>query len=333
MANPGGAIAPAGGADYAAIANALRRQPQNVKYHDYKPKEDFSLWLAGYREKVRNAFGFAVDQNAELEQEVVRSISGKLTSGPALDAYDRLLAPTKLNYELLKAALLNEFVDPQEKTRFQEDFGFNKRKKDQSLKEFMQEIIKDQGRYSDMRDTIGLGVAAGPNQEKIRDGIRRFKKGIRNKEGKKDSNQIRHLRYNLLTNADLNWETALDIASRWEAANDVDDNPSSSSSSSEEEDSLDAVECVKGKKEAKSSRKSKKVVINALEGDDARGAVAALTVEVKKNARDIKGVKSEQERLTANVTSWINETTYTMGQILTVVKGIQAGQDQPNKNL
>ena len=320
--------APAAGADYAAIANAFRRQPQNVKYHDYKPKEDFSLWLAGYREKVRNAFGYAVDQNADLEAEVVRSISGKLMSGPALDAYNRLPPPAKLNYDLLKAALLNEFVDPQEQTRFQEDFSFNKRKKDQSLKEFMQEIIKDQGRYSDMRDTIGLGVAAVPNQEKIRDGIRRFKKGIRNKEGKKDNDQIRHLRYNLLKDADLNWVTALDIASRWEAANDVGDDPSSSSSSSVEEDSLDAVECGKGKKKPKPSKKSKKVVINAIDEDDAPSAIAALSEVVKTNARDIKGVKSEQERLTANVTSWKNEIADTMGQILTVVKGLQTGQGQ-----
>ena len=39
-----------------AIANALRRHAGNVIYPDYDPKEDFTLWLAGYKEKVRNAY-------------------------------------------------------------------------------------------------------------------------------------------------------------------------------------------------------------------------------------------------------------------------------------
>ena len=122
---------------------------------------------------------------------MVRSLSGKLQSGTALDAYNRLPVATQTDYTILSEALIDKFIDPQEKSRFLEDFEFNKRKKGQSLKDFMQEIIKDQGRYAKMRDTIGVGVAAVPNQEKVRDGIRRFKRGIRNRKGKIHKDQIR----------------------------------------------------------------------------------------------------------------------------------------------
>ena len=38
-----------------AIANALRRHAGNVIYPDYEPKDNFTPWLAGYKEKIRNA--------------------------------------------------------------------------------------------------------------------------------------------------------------------------------------------------------------------------------------------------------------------------------------
>ena len=77
------------------MANAFRRQARSVQYPDFKPKEDFSLWLAGYREKVRNAFGYTVDQKDKLDAEVVRLMSGKLQSGLALDTYNHFPAASK----------------------------------------------------------------------------------------------------------------------------------------------------------------------------------------------------------------------------------------------
>ena len=155
-------------ANFEAMANAFRRQAENVRYPDYDPKEDFSLWLAGYRAKVKNAYGYTVDEADDFDAEIVRSLPGKLKPGSALETYERLPVATKEDYTLLTEALASEFVDPQQKARFLENFAYNKRKKGQSLKEFMQEIIKDQNRYSGMRDTV----------EKIRDGIHRFKKGM-----------------------------------------------------------------------------------------------------------------------------------------------------------
>ena len=298
-------------ANVQAMANAFRRQAQNVRYPDFKPKEDFSLWLSGYKEKVRNAFGYTAAQEGDLQDKVVRSLSGNLQSGMALDAYNRLPAATRADFTLLSEALIEEFIDPQEKNQFLEDFAFNKRQKVQSLKDFMQGIIKDQGRYSRMRDTVGVGAAAVPNQEKIRDGIRRFKKGIRNRKGKVDKDQIRHLRYNLLKDDDLNWTTALDVASRWEAANDYDDE-NQSSSDSDGEDSLNAVECDKNK------RTAGKAITDSTSKNN---AVATLAEKVEENANNIQSVKSAQELLTANVTSWRDETNETKADSQCVADG------------
>ena len=294
-----------------ALANAFRRQAKNVQYADYKPKEDFPLWLAGYKEKVKSAYGYTAAQENDLKTEVARSISGKLQSGPALDAYQRLTQATKDDYDLLTKALTKEFIDPQVRNRFLDNLDFNKRKKDQTLKEFIQEIKRDQDRYSGMAETVMDGGRAVPNPDKMKDGIRRFKKGIRDRNGKVDKDQARHLRYNIMDDTDYSWENALMVASRWEEANHGDTALSSSSSSSSSEDEpLEAVECSK-KKKGKVGKKEK-VVINAL---DVGTHVATLAEKVETNARDIKGVKSEQERLNANITSWKSETTEALNQM------------------
>ena len=202
-----------------AVAQAFARQAKNVHYPDFVPQNDFSLWLAGYRAKVRNAFGFTLAQDTEVNDEVVRSISGKLQSGTALDTYIRLPAAVKDDYNQLVECLTGEFIDPQEQQRCLENYSYNKRQKGQTLKEFMQQIIKVQNKYSGIKDHHTVGAVQVVNVSKIQDGIRRFKKGIRNKEGLKDKSQIRRLQYNLHKTADLTWENALEVTSRWEAAN------------------------------------------------------------------------------------------------------------------
>ena len=294
--------------DADALANAFRRQSRNIQYDDYKPKEDFPLWLAGYKEKVKNAFGYTPAQEDDLKEEIVRAISGKLQSGSALDAYHSLPAATKADYDLLTKALTKEFIDPQVQNRFLDNLDFNRRKKDQSLKEFIQEIKRDQDRYSGMSETVLDGANVVPNPDKVKDGIRRFKKGIRDRNGKVDKDQARHLRYNIMNDADYTWENALEIASRWEEANH-DDSALSSSSSSSDDESLEAVECVRKKNKVS---KKEKVAINALDGV---ASLASLAKKVGTNTKDIRCMKSEQERLNANVTSWRNETTEAINQM------------------
>merc|ERR1712212_687212 len=179
-----------------------------------------------------------------------RSISVKLSCGTALDTYTRLPAADKTDYNRLVEALTKEFIDPQERRRFIEDFSYNKRKKGQSLKDFMQEIIKDQNRYSGMRDTIQVGAVAVPNEEKVRNGIRRFKNGIRDRKGKKDKDQTRHFRYNLQDDDDLTWENALKVAGRWEAANEQE-SPNEESAGSSDDEPIGAIAAKrKSKKES-----------------------------------------------------------------------------------
>ena len=126
--------AAAANANIGVLADAIRRNAKNVIYADFKPKEDFSLWLAGYREKIRNAFGLDHTQEIEVNNEVVRSISGKLQCGTALDAYKRLPIADKNDYDHLVERLTGEFVDPQEQQRYLEDFAYNKRIKGAIIK-------------------------------------------------------------------------------------------------------------------------------------------------------------------------------------------------------
>ena len=289
-----------------AMANAFRRQAKNVIYDDYNPKEDFSLWIAGYKEKVRNAFGFTRAQDAEVEAEVVRSISGKLSCGTALDTYTRLPAADKTDYNRLIEGLTKEFIDPQERRRFIENFSYNKRKKGQSLKDFMQEIIKDQNRYSGMRDTIQVGAVAVPNEEKVRNGIRRFKNGIRDRKGKKDKDQIRHLRYNLHDDDDLTWENALKVASRWEAANEQGSSNEESSDSSDDEPI--AAMAVKERSKQKSVKKMSL-------------SLASLSLKVDANSKDIQEMKENQEEFNSNLEAWKAESQATLKAILAAVEG------------
>merc|ERR1712002_990791 len=93
-------------------------------------------------------------------------------------------------------------------------------------------------RYGDMKDTVRENGHDVPNKAKIKDGIRRFKRGIRTREGKKDADQRRHLDYNLMEEEDLTWEHALEVASRWEAANDVSDESVAAASESEGEEEI-----------------------------------------------------------------------------------------------
>ena len=333
------------------MASAYKRQ--NVVYPDYNPKKDFTSWLAGYREKSRNAHGLTHAQNDEVDAEVLKSISSKLECGTALDAYNGLPAAAKGDYNQMVKLLTEEFMDPQERQRFLSDFSYNKRKKGQSLKDFVQDIKKSQNKYSGMPDTYqGPNNTNVVNKAKIADGIRRFCKGIRNRKGKKDKEQMKQLKYNLHREDDQTWEHALDVAGRWEAANDYGSSSSASSSSSEDDDNEDEVEAVtssrKSKKSKKKGKKAEEVGATtatapqapamaaaaaapptpppqaaaavAAVATDKPDVIATITARLETNERDIKGVKSEQERLAANVAAWEKKTDGTLSEILSEVR-------------
>ena len=116
------------------LTNAYRRRC--ISYPDYKPTMDFGIWINGLTEKIRCALRFTHDQINEVDAEIVLSISGRLQVGTALDAYNRLTAAEKEDYFTMVLKLTEEFTDPQEKQRFQEDFEYTKRKKGQSLKDY-----------------------------------------------------------------------------------------------------------------------------------------------------------------------------------------------------
>ena len=149
-----------------------RAAVRKIVYPDYKPGKDFTLWLQGWRGKLSLACGLTAAQEDIVDEQVVKTIPGKLTSGTALDAYNDLPTDTKSEYNLLIKALTDEFLDPQERDRFNDNLGYNKRKADQTIKQFIHEIIKDQNTYSKIPEIIGTGNARVKNPQRIKDGIK-----------------------------------------------------------------------------------------------------------------------------------------------------------------
>ena len=293
--------------DYARIS----RSSKSIHYPDFKPKEDFTLWLAGYREKVRNANNLTAAQNDQLDAEIIRSISSKLQSGTALDTYTRLSAAEKANYATMVGRLTEEFLDPQEKRKFVNSYGYNKRKKGQSLKEFMQEIMKDMGRYSSIPDTIHRAGIEVPNPAKEAEGVRRFKRGLRTKEGERDDELKQHMSYHLQEEKDLTWKNALEVAGRWETAANMGRSESNSEESGESEAEVEAVSSETGAR-SKEKTKEKVMAISAVEKGstlmehersiaEVKMVVATLVDQVKTNTMDLKCVKTEQERFSFNM--------------------------------
>ena len=279
-----------------AMKNALKSKPKSVRYPDYDTTQDFTLWLSGFAARVRLAHGFKVDEDKKVEDEIVRSIAGKLKVGSALDAYNRLAADDKKSYSALVQKLEEQFVDPHEKRRFNECHDYNKRKKGQSLKDYMQSIIKDMDRYSDLPKEMltavpAVGNAAAttkmiPNPEKEKQGVRRFRAGMRDQHGKKDREMVRHLRYNLVKDEELTWENALEVATLWELS--FSDSSSSEKEEEEEEEEESDDDVQKGEVKSKGKK---------IKSKCASGTISALHDQVYENQMKIAKIEAAQEEL------------------------------------
>ena len=277
--DPGNAAA----AVAAAAAAAVAKQPRNVVYPEYKTDDDFPRWLSGYVSRVRATYGFKLDERVKLEEEVVRSISGKLAVGSALDTYNRLEAADKTSFQRLVTRLTEEFTDPRAKKKFNACMHYNIRKKNQPLKEYMQAIVKDMDRYSYTPATI-VTVSGGvvPNPERETQGVRRFIEGIRNERGKTDEDFKRHLEYHLQDEREMNWTNAIKVASRYETVYDAtgDDEDSDSDSDSDSDEDVKAVDIGKKKKKGKG-----------------KATISALADQVHENQIRITKMETAQERM------------------------------------
>ena len=275
---------PAGAAE-AACADPfeiLARQTKYVPHPDYKTTDDFTSWLKGYVVRVRNAHGFKMEEREELRREIVRSIPGKLSVGSALDAYERLSVADKQDYNRLVTRLTEEFTDPRAKKKFNDNMDYNKRKKGQTVKEYMQEIKNDMKRYSDLPPMVYQadgGIVANPERE--RQGVRRFIKGIRDEDGKRDSCFKKNVKADLHKSKNYTWENAIDAAMRFEAATDSEEEEDSSDDDSDS-DEVEAME--RKKKRGKKLEKGKRTV-------------AALADQVHENQMRLTRVETAQERM------------------------------------
>ena len=315
----------------AALADPLAilgRQPRHISYPDYKTKDDFTTWIAGYEKKIQFSFGFKNNESRKVRDEVVRSISGKLTPGAALDAYERLTDEERNDYDKLLTRLTEEFTDPREKQKFIDNKEFNRRKKGQTLKEFAEVIKRDLKRYSDIPEMMFTATGAVvPNPAREKDGIKRFIKGMRNEEGKLNEKFRDNLGYHLMEDEELNWKNAIDVASRWERIFD-DNSGSSSSSSSSEDDDVKAAETKSKtkKKEKKSSDAiSEKQVAEKMPEIT---TIAALTDVVCENQARIENLESAQNQLLANQEAMNAK----LDEILTKLDFLLAENDHKEQN-
>ena len=285
-----------------AAAAAVAKQPRNVTYPEYKTDDDFSLWLSGYLSRIRTTFGFTLEENNKVQDELVRSISGKLAVGSALNTYNRLDNDDKKNYNRLVTRLTEEFTDPRAKKRFNACMHFNTRKKNQSLKDYMQAIIKDMERYAYTPATI-VSVAGGiiPNPERETQGVRRFIEGIRNEKGKVDDDFRRHLEYHLQDEREMTWANAIKVASRYESVYDGTEDAGEESDSDSNSD--EEVKAIATKKKEK--RRSKTTI-------------SALADQVHENQIRITKMETAQERMSTaqdQLSAAQNTTNFTLQEI------------------
>ena len=259
-----------------------------VTYPDYKASDDFVSWLSGLSTRVASAYGLqAAEDRDQLRTELLRLIPGKLALGEALDAYDRLTPEEKADYGTMVARLKEEFTDPRAEKRFNENTSYNKRKKGQALKAFMQEIKRDMKRYSDTPATVyraGGVVIANPEREK--QGVRRFIRGIRDIDGNEDPEFKRNLRYQLPEKSDLTWEKVIKAATKYEAS--LEDSSSAAEADDDDDDAESEEESVDSevKKGEKRKMKSKGKCI-----------VAALADQVYENQTRLSKLETAQERM------------------------------------
>ena len=263
------------------------RNPRYVSYADYKPKQDFTSWLAGYESRIQYSFSYGPNEQRKIREEVVKTIPGKLAVGSALDAYNHLTPAEKNDYNLLVKRLSEEFTDPKAKREFNANMSYNVRKKDQSVQDYAEEIKKDMDRYSHTPATVWTDTGARiKNPERESQGVRRFKEGIRDEKGKVDDKFYAHLAYHLQDPEDLNWKNALAVASRFEATpadnpqgNQPKSNTATAKTAEPESESSDEEEVKCKTKTKKQSR-----------------AISAIADQVHENQMRITKLETAQER-------------------------------------
>ena len=253
-----------------------------ARYKEYETSDNFLRWLSGLEVRIREAYRFEIDEKDELKEEVCRSIPGMLSVGSALDAYNRLTHAEQTDYGLLVSRLTEEFTDKDERYRFRDNIGYNKRKKGQKLIEFAQEIKDDMNRYSSLPDKITQNGTEIANPEKVRESVRRFRSGMRNTKGKKDKDLTRHLLFHLMEDSDLTWEKAITIAERWETSSNIDPPSSSPEPASSSYDDTNLAGAVLGE----------------IESDE---NLVLLAEQIKSNSARIREIEISQNVLIAEV--------------------------------
>ena len=283
-------------------------------HKQYKVGKDFDDWILSFRQSVAVSMNGPTEK--EVDMEVLRVLPSKMTGGPALEAYTRIPKDDLKDYDKVVEFLRNEFTDPAERTKFEENLAYVTRKKRQKIEDFVEAVKKSQRKYH----VSSLKGKEKERQDEI-DGVRRFIAGIRDKKGSKSKDLVSKLKFYLHDLESMTWVKAIDVVRRWEATCD-DSSSEESGDDSTEESSIEESSISDTEKGAKMSGNVSKAKSAAKMGFKDESIVASLTEQVEANTVAIESLQAATQDLSDQLSSFIDDTNNKFDMILSEIRGL-----------
>ena len=271
------------------LMNNLHVQPRradtlphikNIPWPSYGIGEDFLAWLAGFTDNVRCAYDLP-ENDARLPALLLKWIVTKLSSGPTRAAYDNLDATVRANWNQLKAALSECYLDENDKLTFLSRLDSHRRLPGQALRAYKDSLLMKMTKYQPQLRTIA--------EEWRRISLQRFREGLNNPL----------LRAHLMLvcpDASADIEEAFKAATAWEnAINQIGKETKGSSAES-------LVSAMMGLPTASLSASVTPMMAGLGSADDSLNRrFEALETKVRQNELDIAEVKDSLSRVKASV--------------------------------
>ena len=271
------------------LMNNLHVQPRradtlphvkNIPWPSYNIGEDFLAWLAGFTDNVRCAYDLP-ENDARLPALLLKWIVTKLSSGPTRAAYDNLDATVRANWNQLKAALSECYLDENEKLTFLSRLDSHRRIPGQTLRAYKDSLLMKMTKYQPQLRTIA--------EEWRRTSLQRFREGLNNPLLKA------HLML-VCPDASADIEEALKAATAWEnTINQIGKETKGSSAES-------LVSAMMGLPTASLSASVTPMMAGlGSTNDSLNRRFEALETKVRQNELDIAEVKDSLSRVKASV--------------------------------
>ena len=236
--------------------------------------------MAGFTDNVRCAYDLP-ENDARLPALLLKWIVTKLSSGPTRASYDNLDATVRANWNQLKAALSECYLDENEKLTFLSRLDSHRRIPGQTLRAYKDSLLMKMTKYQPQLRTIA--------EEWRRTSLQRFREGLNNPL----------LRAHLMLvcpDASADIEEAFKAATAWEnTINQIGKETKGSSAES-------LVSAMMGLPTASLSASVTPMMAGLGSADDSLNRrFEALETKVRQNELDIAEVKDSLSRVKASV--------------------------------